>query len=40
MKSLIIIAAAAATAYVYVIKKENQIRKYEQLDHGEETRCM
>jgi hypothetical protein len=34
MKRLIIIAVAAA--YLYAFKKENQLRKYEQLDHGEE----
>jgi hypothetical protein len=36
MKALVVIAAAAATAYVYVVKKENQLRKYEELDHGKE----
>lgn len=39
MKALILIPAAVAVAWIYTFKKEDQLRKLEQLDHGEETRC-
>jgi len=36
MKTLILVPVAIAISWIYAIKKEDQLRKYEQLDHGEE----
>lgn len=36
MKVVGIVATIVALVWIYAVKKEDQLRKYEQLDHGEE----
>ncbi len=36
MKALLVIPVVVAVAWIYAIKKEDQLHKYEQLDQGED----
>lgn len=36
MKAIIAIPVAVVIAWIYAIKKEDQLHKFEQLDYGEE----